>query len=256
MKQLKNKALAFASTLAVAGFMASTPASAAVIELALLLDGSGSISSSDFALQIQGYQNVFTDPDFFSSVVAPSQFDTLAVAVWQFAGSTATPEISWMTITNQAEATAFGSLFAGITQNSGGTPMAAAIDAATSSILSNGIGGGADDRSVIDLSTDGSPNSESATTTAAQDAEMAGIGGLNALAVGPGADVPFLESIVFGPDGGFVETAETFEDFEDTLRTKVGREVNASVPEPGTLTGLLVVSVLGGSVLRKRKQKV
>ncbi len=94
-----------------------TTANAAIIELALVIDGSGSISRPDFALQTGAYNNIFSN-NFLDNFV--NQGDTLYAAAYQFSSSsTAALEIGWTLIDSNAAAAAFGGMFPGISQQRG-----------------------------------------------------------------------------------------------------------------------------------------
>jgi hypothetical protein len=119
---------------------------AATLELALVIDGSGSISAADWQLQIGAYKNVFQG-DFYTTLVAPSRFTNVAVAAYVFSGGFAfnvdfgggqvqTYPVSvfsyldWTLIENDVDAFAFGAQFAGLPQPAGTTATTAALDVA------------------------------------------------------------------------------------------------------------------------------
>lgn len=174
--------------------LSATPASrAAVLELALVLDGSSSISPGDFALQTGGYQSVFNDA-FFTNFVLPGAFDQVVVGAYTFSGSNIDEDstlpaqfwgeyavfefIPWTLIDSDQAAADFGDQFASLIQPGGQTNTSAALDIATSGgdincptgltinnfpctgvetvpgLLNNGFEG---DELVIDISTDGVP---------------------------------------------------------------------------------------------------
>jgi hypothetical protein len=166
---------------------------AAQLELALVIDGSGSISTADWQLQIGAYQNVFQN-NFYSTFVAPSTFDSVAVAAYVFSGGfefsvndqtfpvSVFSYLDWTLIDDDADAFAFGAQFAGLPQPDGTTATADALNTAANGglvgcpafaalcspaaplsppfqlnatgLLNNGFNG---DRLVIDISTDGVP---------------------------------------------------------------------------------------------------
>lgn len=242
-------------------------ANAAALNLALLLDGSGSIDSTEWQQQLDGYKNAFASGTFYDDVIDPSPFDTLNVRAWQF-GTNVVSETAWTPITDNASATAFGNLFT-FNQDLGWTNTEGAVLAATSALLSDAIVSGP---LVIDISTDGNPtvcdggtssssngcgggeNPESAAIAAANDARDMGIK-INALGIGNGIDISFLEALVgenpVDTPTGFYLTA-TFDNFGDTLITKLGREINPT-PEPGTLA-LIGISLLGFGLARRRQK--
>jgi len=263
----KMTGLALAAVLS-AGSMVT--ASAAQINLAIVMDGSGSISTSDYALQLDGYKNVFTASDFFSTIVTPSPFDTLNVAVWQFS-SDVFQEVAFTAITNQTEASTFGNLFntTKMPQLDQWTNTEGGILAATAGLT--GITLATGDKLVIDVSTDGAPTvcdggvsgqddgcgagetSDSAARAAADAARDNGIT-VNALGVGRGIGTTFLNALVgINPADtptGFFLTADSFADFEQTVRIKLGREIGGGVPASGSL---LLLGI--GVVALRRVQK-
>jgi len=190
-----------------------TTANAAIIELALVIDGSGSISSPDFALQTGAYNNIFSN-NFLDGFV--NQGDTLYAAAYQFStSSTATLEIGWTLIDSNAAAAAFGGMFPGITQQQGLTNTSGAVNTAVAGILGNGING---DRLVIDVSTDGLPNAgggENGANLAATNALASGIT-VNAIGVGTGVNSDFLNDFSTA-GGGFFETAANFNEYEEKI---------------------------------------
>lgn len=171
---------------------APAPAPANTLELALVIDGSGSIPASDWLLQIGAYQGVFQD-NFYTNLIQPSAFDNIVVAAYVFSGGNSftsgseTYEISvasfldWTQIENDTDAFNFGAQFAGLPQPGGSTDTTQALNVATfgglvscpfpdicspeplnvspfqitaTGLLNNAFTG---DAMVIDISTDGVP---------------------------------------------------------------------------------------------------
>ena len=82
-----NKFSLFTISLVILLSVALTPqrASAQLLELAFLIDGSSSIDAGGWALQVGAYQSVFNN-DFYDTYIASSGFDEIAVAAYVFSG--------------------------------------------------------------------------------------------------------------------------------------------------------------------------
>jgi hypothetical protein len=133
--------------LAGVAVLAPPRSTANTLELALVIDGSGSIAPEDWQLQIGAYQSIFQN-NLYTNYIAPSPFDDMAVAAYVFSGgfgfevdfgggNVQNYEVSvfsfldWTLINDDADAFAFGAQFAGLPQPTGTTATAAALDVAT-----------------------------------------------------------------------------------------------------------------------------
>lgn len=247
---MKKKLLAgLATGLLLAG---TSVAQGKIIELALVLDGSGSMTTQDWQLQLKAYNSIFSD-DFYSKFLAAG--DTLYVAGYQFS-----KEIErftdWTKITSDGEAADFGSLFSNVSHMKSGTATSKATSYASADLQNNNI---KSDKMIIDISTDGLPNSRTKSIAAAQKAKQEGVT-VNAIGIGTtfygGVGYngeSFLNDFTKAGDGFYVKTA-SFQGFEGALREKLHRELETpKVPEPTTM--LLMGSGLAclASVGRRRK---
>lgn len=245
------RTLALAAALLAA---AVTPAAAAV-ELCAALDGSGSISTAQFALQLEGLARAVEDP----AVVARDGSVTLAVVVFMWGAAV---EVPATVVGGEEDALAIAAAVRAISPVpwplNHRTDMVAAIQACLGQFRDPAA------RWVIDVSTDGGHSASlGSDPIAARDAAVdAGLDALNALGVGA-ADFAFLERLVWPqpasppPGDGFVVAVPDFAAYVEAMREKVRTEVALEVAvdvKPGSCPnpfqvgskGLLPLAVLGG----------
>lgn len=224
------------STVAAVG-LAATSANAAVLELGLAIDGSGSMSVAEFNLQRDAYVSVLSDAS-----VLPRD-GTTAIGIKLFSSSV-------VTIFTMAEITAanHGALIAaiaGMTRPGGLTSISGAINDFTTEIFSNGV---TSTRQIIDVSTDG-VNNVGDLNLARTNALAAGIDQINCIGIGAGANC----APVIAGTGSFGLNATTFTEFETALRRKILVEVRG-VPEPGTWMMMIFGFGLAGTALRRQRR--
>ncbi len=133
----------------------TVPTNQVSMELILSVDVSGSINSSEYALQKQGYIDAFNNPDVQNAIeLLPYG---LAVAIETWSGSVKDTS-GWYKITTAAEAANFANVIAStLDQNSGSgsTDITEALESASSALVNNSYYG---DILVIDISGDGFDN--------------------------------------------------------------------------------------------------
>ena len=123
--------------------LSPTPSQAINLELALVIDGSGSISSTDFNLQKTAYVNAI-------NAVLPTN-GSVAVGVWQFSSGVSSV-FTTTVISSLADRALLTGTISAMSQLGGNTAIGSGISAAATALLNNLI---ASDRQVIDVSTDG-----------------------------------------------------------------------------------------------------
>lgn len=190
------------------------------LELSLVVDVSGSVSGSEYTLQMEGYAAAFESASLQSAISSTNK--GIAVNLIQFSTS-AQESISWTLISDATSANAFATQVRGATRLfSSGTNIDAGINAATTSINNNLYEG---TRKVIDVSGDGTGT---ASGTSRDNALANGITTINGIVISsdPGGSLQkFYENNVAGGQGAFVASSPTFKDFEPEVLKKISREV-------------------------------
>lgn len=248
MKSLKHSARSYAAAALIT--LSAMPAHSQLIELALVLDGSGSMGYTGFTSQNQAYQNIFSSGTFYDDYLVGG--DQLYVSSWQFATGTQI-EKSWFLIDDNASAVEFGDSFGDIEWIGGWTNTALTINTVSNDIIDNNING---DKQVINISTDGLPCLPKSQGGCPQDFQISiteavtaannGIV-LNAIGIGDGVDSNYLE-VITTPSNGFFELVDDFPVFQSALERSLFRGINNSptpVSEPGSLAlfGLVITAI-------------
>ena len=210
--------------------ISASGANAALIETALsiVIDGSGSIGSSNFSVQRDAYASVL------GSSLVPTD-GSVVVNVIQFSTGTAIERVAIRINDTNDRDTVVAAINAMVYQNGGATAIGDGITAGTGDMdpFLAGIAGSefhADFRKLVDVSTDGQNNTGSNPTTVTQNAvNVLGYEAVNCLGIGAGANCSFN-------DGGFGidYVATTFADVEAALKDKIGDEFGTA-PLPGSI---------------------
>ncbi len=233
------------SILAAASMCISAPARSEQVDLELVLamDASGSISNSEYILQLEGTAAAFRDPAIQAAITS-GPFGQIAVSVMLWSDA-AFPKINsgWFVLDSTRSAEAFAGLVETFqlsedrTVNIGGGP---GVHEAISMLDTNPHHGS---RRVIDVSGDGIETEFSFSRgIMVRDAKLiaqAGgitINGLPILSENfPALDEYFRDEVITGA-GSFVEKANGFADFRRAIRKKLLREIQSPVsaaPQPG-----------------------
>lgn len=251
MKLLKS----LAAAMLVATGIGWGTASAGAVELCAALDGSGSLSTADFTLQLEGLAAAVEDP----TIVPRNGSVSLSVVIFEWGAQVAVPAT---VIDSEDAAVAIAAAVRAIPWRFGHrTDMVAAVEQCVGQFRDPA------DRWVIDVSTDGRHSQTLGTDPlAARDAAVTvGLDVLNALGVGD-ADQEFLGRFVWPqpasafPADGFVIYIPDFEAYVEVMREKVRAELALTVGvdvKPGSCDnpfnveskGVLPVAILGGPEL-------
>jgi uncharacterized protein YegL len=251
--------------LVILALVGGASAANGVVQVAVLLDGSGSIDSQDFDVMLKGLADAAED-----SACMPHDA-SVELTVIQFAGNLANGverEVGPEVVT-AANAGNLAAAILGISQGSGGTPIDAAFYEAVKALTGSPRFATAE-RQVINLSTDGEPEDEVAAEHRRDDAVAAGVDEIDAEAIGLGAPTAWLRDFIVYPqpghlvavDGyipGWVATPADFEEYAASLCEKFQLIVppepeDEFVPEPGTLAllGSGLMGLAGYATLRWR----
>ncbi len=255
---MKMKKIAAALLVAGATLAPMTANAVSVgLELLLLVDVSGSVSSSEYSLQKTSYVNAFNSAAVQNAIFG-SQLGSIAVsyAEWSGAGQISRL-VNWTKISTAGEASAFANAINATSRAfSGNTAIQSAMN--DSKTWFGTETGGADNgfeslRQVMDVSGDGARNI-GLTGTAGRDAALAaGVDTINGIYIGNATLGTYYNDFVKGGTGGFVEAADNFTDFSDAIQRKLIREITNQTPEP--LSAALVGIGLFGLGLSRRRQK-
>lgn len=226
------------------------PASAVNVnlELALLVDVSGSVDANEFNLQKSGYVQAFQN--LFNANPLGTPKPLAATLIYWSGASQQQQAVGWTLINDAATSNAFATAINSAARPySGLTAPGSAINFAVPLFNNNGF---ESNIQIIDVSGDGSQNDGANTATARNNALVAGIDRINGLAIlGSEANLlTWYQNNIQGGTGSFTIAAADFNDFARAVEAKINREAFAT-PIPGSLL-LLGTGVLGLIGLRRK----
>jgi len=204
------------------------------LELVLMADASGSITTAEILFQRQGYAQALTDPEVLAAI-AGTAYGSIAVTYveWgQFDSQDVV--VPWTVIAGEAEAAGFAAaLMERPRQAFGRNAIGAALLLGKALIEGNEIQGW---RRIIDFSADSTGNFNGPATEEARAEVLAAGITINGLAIacrgcsagwGDGGSIEqgFRDRIIGGP-GAFVVTAESAPAFADAVKRKLILEIS------------------------------
>lgn len=229
------------------------------IELQLLLDISGSIDSSEYDLQLLGYQAAFESDNVQNAIINGSE-GQIAVQLIMWSGpNQQSVMIDWTLVDSAASADTLAADIAAIARPfSGWTAIGEAIEYAYPLFEDNGFEGF---DQIMDISGDGTNNSGVAPGIASDNAIADGVDTINGIVITTNQNVvdQYLDEVVNG-ETPFLLAPGNFDDFQTSIENKIVAEISGTsptgavtVPEPGTL-GLFAIPV-AFMCFRKRTTK-
>lgn len=253
-RRLRLRSLLLAVALFVVGAMLPQSAHAVPVdlELALLVDVSGSVNGTEWALQRDGYVAALTSNAFITAV-QDGNIGQIALTFMYWSGAGEQQQtVGWTLIHDASSAGAFATAIQNAVRPFGlFTAPGSAIDAIVPTFAGNGFEG---NYQKIDVSGDGAENDGSDTATAVTNALAAGIDQINGLPIGNQALIDWYAANVLGGTDAFNQPATSFANFQPALLTKLRTEVQdaSPVPEPSSVL-LFGGALLAGAWFRKRR---
>ena len=218
-------------------------------ELQLLLDVSGSVNSSEYQLQLDGYANAFGSTDLQQAILN-GPIGSIAVQLIMWSGSSQQQVmIDWSLIDSIESASSLSSAIVSLARPFAGfTAIGSAISYGYPTFQNNGFDG---TQNVIDVSGDGTNNSGISPSQARALALNNGINTINGIVITESQSVQdqYMDDVIGGDDAFMLATSD-FQTFEQAINQKLIGEITGttpegavSIPEPSALA-MFALSVL------------
>ena len=212
-----------------------TPAAAQTpvdLQLALMVDASGSVNQTRFELQKRGYVAALRDPKVLAAILG-GRTQSIAVTLVQWTGPFLQRQVlPWTLLKDEASAKSAAAVIEQTPRQlfGGGTSISGAVDHAMSLFPQSPF---KSERRVIDVSGDGANNAGRSMTRARDEAVNADvtINGLPILAFEPYLDEYYRDYVIGGP-GAFMIVAKDFETFADAILKKMIIEIATNETSP------------------------
>jgi hypothetical protein len=215
--------------LAVLGTSQAASAQTTVdLQLALMVDASGSVNSYRFELQKRGYVAALRNPHVLGAILG-GRTQSIAISLVQWTGPfLQVVVLPWTQVKDEASIMSAASIVERTPRQlfGGGTSISGAIDYAMGMFSQSPFKA---ERQVIDVSGDGSNNGGRSVIRARDEAVEKGvtINGLPILAVEPYLDEYYRDYVIGGP-GSFMIVAKDFESFGEAIVKKMIVEIAAN----------------------------
>lgn len=195
------------------------------LELVLAIDTSASVDEREFTLQVAGIAEAFRNPEVIAAIESLGSLG-MAISLVQWSAPEDTGQVLPFAHVHDARtAKAFGFLVSLTRRRSttGTTAMAHAVQLSANLLESNGFTA---DRRVIDVSGDGRNNTPPDIEGIRDLVVRRGltINGLAILNDDPQLEAYYRRSLIGGKDA-FVEVAENYDHFAQSIRQKLIREI-------------------------------
>ena len=197
--------------------------------LVISLDVSASVDAKEFKFMRQGLASAITSPEI-ALAISSGQQRAIAISVVQWSGFIEKKvKIPWTRVASQADLARLSAKIARMSRSykSGATDIGGGINFAAKLIKSAPY---AAPRKIIDIAGDGTNNVNRSPSFDRDEALQDGIG-INGLAIIGQTNNKnvkldqYFAKVVIGGKGAFVETAQSYSDFERAMHRKLIREI-------------------------------